>query len=168
MRATPTKVRRRRQPGEVTIEQTHDAALIEAMLDRAAASLQTKIVEECDCFLIAYSGEEPVGIAGLQTEVDAALMGPIFVVGEMRQRAIGARLVSAVRRAAHVRGARTLYTIVPSAMADYFVRLGFTEATAAELDQAFGRLPNLYCRGLDPEKCRPLRLDLALEGLVAR
>jgi N-acetylglutamate synthase-like GNAT family acetyltransferase len=168
MSARARKIRRRRQPGEVTIEQTHDAALIEAMLDRAAATLRTNIAAEAECFLIAYSGEEPVGIAGLQTEVDAALMSPIFVVSEMRQRAIGARLVLEVRRAAHVRGARTLYTIVPARMTDYFVRLGFTEATGAELNQAVGRASNFHCQSLNPEAYWPLRLDLSQEGIVAR
>jgi N-acetylglutamate synthase-like GNAT family acetyltransferase len=168
MGATPRKIRRRRQAGEVTIEQTHDRALVETMLDRAAQNFPTNIAEEGECFLIAYLGEEPVAIVGLQTEIDAALMGPIFVVEEMRRRAIGVRLVSAVRRAAHARGARTLYTIVAPALTDYFVRLGFAEGTGDELFQAFRRVPKLHGTGLDLKKCRPLRLDLSQEGLVAR
>jgi N-acetylglutamate synthase-like GNAT family acetyltransferase len=176
MRASPRKIRRRRRPGEVTIEQTHDAALVEAMLDRAAAGLALrcwsksprKIVEEGECFLIAYLGQDPVGIVGLQTRVDAALMDPIFVVDEVRHRAIGVGLVSAARRAAYGRGARILYTIVPHALANYFVRLGFAEATGAEFDEAFGHASNLHYKGLDRETCRPLRLDLSQDGLLAR
>jgi N-acetylglutamate synthase-like GNAT family acetyltransferase len=137
------------------------------MLDRAAASAWTKIAEWDECFLIAYLGEDPVGIAGLQTEVDAALMGAIFVCEQMRQRAIGARLIAAVRRAAHGRGARTLYAIAPGSLAGYFVRQGFAEATDAELHKAFG-LANLHCCGMDLEKCRPLRLDLSQEGFKVR
>lgn len=168
MRTTPRKISRRRQTGEVSIEQTQDPLLIGAMLQRAEASLGTRVAENGDCFLIAYVGEKPVGIAGLQTEVDAALMDPIFVVEEVRQRAIGLRLVHSVRRAAHVRGAQNLYTLVPPALADYFVRLGFTEATRAELHQSFGQASKLHLDGFDLEKCCALRLDLSQEGIIVR
>ena len=167
MRVMPTKVRRRRQPDELRIEQSHDRALIQTMLDLAAFGFE-KIAHTPECFLIAYLGEDPAGIAGLQTEVDAALMSPIFVVNEMRQRTIGASLISAVRRAAYARGARTLYTIVPASLADYFARLGFAEATGADLYHAFGQTSTLHCASCDMKACRRLRLDLSQDGFVAR
>jgi len=162
MPAKLRKIRRRRPSGEIMIEQTHDAAVIEAMLKKAASRMHA---ERGECFLIAYWGDEPIGIAGLETEVDAALMCPLFVVENMRQRGVGACLVSAVRRAADTRGARTLYAIVPAALIDFFTRLGFDETACAELDEAFGQPSMLQWMGPNVAACR---LDISHDGLIER
>lgn len=168
MPATPRKIRRRRPSGEVTVEQTHDAALIAAMLDRAVTTAPANAADSGECFLIAYLDDAPIGIAGVETEVDAALMRPFFVDEKMRQRGVGACLASAARRAAHTRGARTLYAIAPATLVDYFARLGFTETSLAEFDEVFGHASMLQRMRLDLAACRPVRLDLSRDGLVER
>src|SRR5690349_12515133 len=117
MPATPRKVRRRRR-GELTVEQTQDPTVITAILERAVMS--PAVGESADCFLVAYWGDEPVGITGFDTDVDAALMGPFLVVPKMRSHGVGARLVGALRLAALTRGARRLYAAVPTTSVDYF------------------------------------------------
>ena len=129
------------------MEQTHDPALITAMLHRAVTAA-SGLGQSAECFLIAYLGDDPVGIAGLETEVDAALMLPLFVVENMRRHGVGASLISAVRLAAHTRGARTLYAAVPTTSVGYFARFGFEETNLAELFKAFGHastLPPRWC-----------------------
>jgi len=136
------------------------------MVERAGAPADTTLSNEC--FLIAYLGDDPVGIAGVETEVDAALMRPLFVVEKMRCRGVGACLVSAVRTAAHTRGARTLYAIVPATLVEYFASLGFAKASHTEFDTAFGQPWMLHRTRLDSGGCCPVRLDLSRDGLVER
>src|SRR5215831_18519338 len=101
MVAAPKKIRRRRPAGEVSVEQTHDRAVIAAMLERTRFTMPADLTGSPQCFLVAYLGDAPVGIAGLETRVDAALMRPLLVLETMRRRRIGASLVRAVRVAAH-------------------------------------------------------------------
>src|SRR5215469_10553700 len=60
MPATLKKIRRRRPRGEVSVEQTHDPALIAAMLDRAGAAVPIDLTDSGECFLMAYLGDDPV------------------------------------------------------------------------------------------------------------
>src|SRR5580700_2901431 len=78
------------------------------------------------CYLMAYVGEVVAGVVGIEARVDAAVIRSLMVMESMRRRGIGAALVAAARKAAHTRGARTLYAI--SAHGDgasYFARFGF-------------------------------------------
>src|SRR5262249_46414843 len=122
-----------------------------------------------ECFLIAYSGNNPVGIAGVTTEVDAALMGPFFVAENMRYHAVGARLVSAVRLAAHTRGARTLYAAIPATSVDYFARFGFAETNPAELLRAFAH-PAIVeqIKFGHSRACAAVRIDISRDSTVSR
>jgi len=169
MIATPKKIRRRRAPGEVGIEQTHDPAIVATMLGRTGIRSASDFAQAHGCFLMAYRGEDPVGVAGLETEVDAALMGLLFVLEPMRRRGIGASLLRAVRVAAHTRGARTLYATAPATLVDYFERFGFAEAGFTQLVQAFGQASLLPRTGShDVPNCRALRLDISRDGLIER
>jgi len=169
MLATLKKIRRRRAPGELSVEQTHDQGLIAALLDRAGTKAPAVSTDDAECFLIAYLGDDPVGIAGLKTEVDAALMRPLFVLENMRGRGVGASLVGSARVAAHARGARTLYATAPVTVLDYFERLGFAGAVFAELAKAFGQAPMLqWTRSSDERRCRIVRLDISRDGLIER
>jgi N-acetylglutamate synthase-like GNAT family acetyltransferase len=166
MPATPSKVRRRRR-GELTVEQTQDPTVITAILERAVMS--PAVGESADCFLVAYWGDEPVGITGFDTDVDAALMGPFFVVPQMRSHGVGARLVGALRLAALTRGARRLYAAVPTTSVDYFARFGFTQIDPAELLQAWENKSMLQQLEFDKlAGCRALRADLSWESVVER
>jgi N-acetylglutamate synthase-like GNAT family acetyltransferase len=167
--AKPKKIRRRHPPGELTVEQSQDAALIAPILDRAGIVALAGFAESGDCFLLAYLGDDPVGIVGLKTEVDAALMRPLFVLETMRRRGVGASLVRAVRLAARTRGARTLYATTPTESVDYFARLGFADTGFGELAKAFGQLSVLQRTGSDelPE-CRAVCLDISRDGVIER
>jgi N-acetylglutamate synthase-like GNAT family acetyltransferase len=169
MHAPPKKIRRRRLPGEVVVEQTQDAAVIARMLDRAGMTVSGDFTCSAGCFLIAYLGDDPIGIVGLETEVDAALMHPLFVLQEMRRRGVAAHMVSAVRMAAHTRGARVLYATVPAPFVDYFLRFGFAETSLAELAKAFGQASTVQRTWLDNRPvCRAVRLDMSRDGLIER
>jgi len=169
MPATLKKIRRRRPRGEVSIEQTHDQAVIAAMLDRAGAAVPIDLIDSGECFLMAYLGDDPVGIAGLETEVDAALMYSLFVLEAMRRRGVGASLLQAVRVAAHTRGARTLYAMAPAGFVGYFVRFGFAETGFAELVKTLGQVSMLrWTRSGDVPECAVVRLDISRDGLIER
>jgi N-acetylglutamate synthase-like GNAT family acetyltransferase len=171
MLATPKKIRRRRPRGEVSVEQVQDPAIIAAMLDRAGAgtAAPADFNDGAECFLMAYWGDDPVGIAGLETEVDAALMRPLFVLETMRRRGVGTSLVRAVQVAAHTRGARTLYAAAPATSVDYFMRFGFAKVGFAELVKTFGQVSMLrWIRSDDVSGCGGVRLDISRYGLIER
>jgi GNAT superfamily N-acetyltransferase len=169
MPATLKKIRRQRPHGEVSVEQTRDPALIAVMLDRAGIPVSIDFTGGAGCFLIAYLGDDPVGIAGLETEVDAAIICPFFVLETMRRRGIGASLMRAVRTAAHARGARTLYVTAPSVFAGCFTRFGFIEMEFSELVKAFGQISTRRWARLDDmsDWCT-IRLDISRDGLIER
>jgi N-acetylglutamate synthase-like GNAT family acetyltransferase len=169
MLATPKKIRRRRPHGEVSVEQVHDPAIIAAMLDRAGTAAPADFNDGAECFLMAYWGDDPVGIAGLETEVDTALMRPLFVLEAMRRRGVGTSLVRAVQVAAHTRGARTLYAAAPATSVDYFMRFGFAKAGFAELVKTFGQVSMLrWIRSDEVSGCGVVRLDISRYGLIER
>jgi N-acetylglutamate synthase-like GNAT family acetyltransferase len=169
MLATPKKIRRRRPRGEVSVEQTHDLPVIAAMLDRAGMAVPIDLTDSGECFLMAYLGDDPVGIAGLETKIDTALMHSLFVLRTMRRRGIGAALLQAVRVAAHTRGVRTLYAMAPAGFISYFVRFGFAETGFAELAKTFGQVSMLrWTRSDDVPECGVVRLDISRDGLIER
>jgi N-acetylglutamate synthase-like GNAT family acetyltransferase len=167
--AKPKKIRRRRPPGEVTVEQIQNPTAIASMLDRAGTIMPAVFSKGTECFLMAYLGDAPVGIVGLETKVDTALIRPLFVLETMRHRGVGACLVKAARIAAHTRGARTLYVTAPLAMVDYFVRLGFAHAGFGEVMKAFGQISMLQTASSDSKpKCRAVCLDISRDGVIER
>jgi GNAT superfamily N-acetyltransferase len=169
MLTTPKKIRRRRSHGEISVEQTHDSALVAAMLDMAGMPASIDFIGSAGCFLIAYLGDVPAGIAGLETEVDAAIIRPFYVLETMRRRGIGALLMRAVRMAAHARGARILYTAAPAVFAGCFTRLGFAESGMSELVKAFGQDPmRRWTKPDDESEWRVVLLDISRDGLIER
>ncbi len=168
MRTLPKKIRRRRAAGEIGVEQTQDTAAVATMLQRAGMTAAGS-THSGGCFLMAYCGDDPVGIAGLETEVDAALMRPLFVLELMRRRGAGAALVNAARVAAHTRGARMLYAIGPTMVGDYLARFGFSEVAFAELATVFGDLSPMNSAWPDDlPRCCALCLDISHDGLIER
>jgi GNAT superfamily N-acetyltransferase len=169
MLTTPKKIRRRRPHGEVSVEQTHDSALIAVMLDRAGMRASIDFIGSAGCFLIAYLGDAPAGIAGLETAVDAAIIHPFYVLETMRRLGIGALLMQAVRMAAHARGARMLYAAVPAVFAGCLTRLGFAESGMSELVKAFGQdSTRRWTKPDDQSEWRVIRLDISRDGLIER
>ncbi len=168
MRTAAKKIRRQRPRSEVSVEQAHDPAIIASMLDSAGV-VPVDFDSGAGCFLIAYLGDDPVGIAGLETEVDAAIICPLFVLETMRRRGIGGSLVQAGRIAACTRGAQTLYATAPSVFVGYLMRFGFVEAGFSELVRAFGQVSaRRWTRSNDLPECRVVRLDISRDGLIER
>jgi len=94
------------------VEQTRDLAQAANMLS-AAGMLAAGVESSGGCYLIAYAGDQAVGVVGVESRVDAALIRCLSVIESMRRRGAGAALISAARTAAHTRGARTLYAVAP-------------------------------------------------------
>ena len=111
-------------------------------------------------------------MVGIEARVDAALIRSLIVVDTMRRRGIGAALIAAARTAAHTRGARTLYAIVPDGdSARYFARCGFAPAASEEVLKALaGTFTADYLRQRPNEsaRLRPLSLDIANDGVIER
>src|SRR3984957_6230053 len=99
---------RKHRAGELVIEQTRNLALVGEMLTRAGM-ITDGIEWPAACYIVAYVGDEAVGVIGVESKIDAALIRSLFVDESTRGRGIGAALIAAARKAAHTRGARHLY-----------------------------------------------------------
>src|SRR5258708_32021192 len=122
-------IRKHRQ-GELVVEQTRDLVQVREML--VDAGLMTDGIEwPAACYLLAYHGDEAIGVVGIEVKIDAALIRSVYVKASMRQRGIGAALVAAARKAAHTRGARHLYLFSTDA-GGFFERHRFVRAGGAE------------------------------------
>lgn len=165
------KVRARREPDEIGIEQTHDVSPVRSIL--VQAGLGTEGLDwPSACYLIAYQGEMPIGTVGIEARVDAALMRSLAVAEPMRRRGIGAALAKAARVAAHTRGARSLYTLASGEYVHWFSRIGFAPVPLASLLRALaGTFLIDYLRTHHPdtlEGCTALMADIADDGVIRR
>jgi N-acetylglutamate synthase-like GNAT family acetyltransferase len=170
MAARVRKVRRHRDDGELTIEQTRDLARVAEMLEAAGLST-TGLDRPGNCFLIAYLGASPVGLAGVETRIDVAVIRTLAVVPEMRGLGIGAALAAAARAAAHTRGARTVYALAPHDAGQYFKRLGFAAAVMTEVIAALDSAFVADHLRATPDRIQDLTvwsLDISHDGIVVR
>lgn len=160
---------RKKQPGKLSIEQARDVSAVRAML--SSAGMTTHGVEwPPACYIVAYFGADAVGVAGVEPMLDAALIRSVYVVDAMRGRGIGAELLAAARKAAHTRGARSLYLFSTDA-GDYFRRFGFAEVPVAQLVLALGGTPQVeYYRARPDELAREVAwyLDISQDGVIIR
>lgn len=158
---------RKRTQGRLTIEQTRDPDLVRAML--AAGGMPSDGVEwPPACYLVAYFGDEPVGVVGLEPKLDAALVSALYVTERMRRRGVGAELIAAVRRAARARGVNSLYMVSGG---DYLSRFGFCRAKPARVLDAVTGVPGVeHYRALRHEHAceNAWYLDISHDGAVAR
>jgi N-acetylglutamate synthase-like GNAT family acetyltransferase len=168
--------RRRRAPGELYVAQTGDLAGAEVLLSAAgeAAGIVTGGLDAPGaCWIAASVGDaaaSSVGIVGIETIVDAAVIRTLAVAQAMRRRGIGAALVNAARKAAHTRGARRLYALGRRGD-EYLLRFGFEQVAAAEMiDELAGTFTADYLRAHPDELARmdPLRLDISRDGVIER
>ena len=100
----------------------------------------------------------------------AALIRSVYVVDVMRGRGIGAELLAAARKAAHTRGARSLYLFSTDA-GDYFKRFGFVEVPVAQLVSALSGTPQVeYYKARPDELAREVAwyLDISQDGVIIR
>jgi len=163
------KIRRHRDDGELVIEQTRDLARIATLLE--ASGLPAPGLQRLgQCYFSACIGTRPVGVAGVETRIDIAVLGALVVLAELRRRGIGTALLAAARAAAHTRGARGLYALAPPEIGEFFASHGFapvglTEATAAlagtiVTDRLWTSSANAGCTAW--------LLDISRDGIVMR
>jgi N-acetylglutamate synthase-like GNAT family acetyltransferase len=160
---------RKHRAGELVIEQTRDLARVRAMLERAAM-LTDGIDAPSSCYILAFFGDEAVGVVGVEPRLDAALIRSLYVVESMRSRGIGAALVAAARKAAHTRGARHLYLFSNEA-GDFFLGMGFQRIAVERTLTATRGAPQVeYYRARPEELAREVTyyLDISRDGVIER
>jgi amino-acid N-acetyltransferase len=160
---------RKHRAGELVVEQTRELAQVRAMLERGG--MMTEGIEwPAACYIVAYMGDEAVGVIGVEPKIDAALLRSLWVNESMRRRGIGGALVAAARKAAHTRGARHLYLFGVDA-GDFFERHGFSALAVAEVIGAIPGVPLVeYYRARPEELAREVayQLDISADGLIER
>jgi len=160
---------RKHHAGELVIEQTRNLALVREMLARAG--MMTDGIEwPAACYLVAYVGDDAVGVVGVESKIDAALIRSLYVDDSMRQRGIGGSLLAAGRKAAHTRGARHLYLFTKDA-GEFFLRLGFEPTDIAGAMTALAGAPQVEHYRTHPEEfsCEAAyHLDISEDGVIER
>jgi N-acetylglutamate synthase-like GNAT family acetyltransferase len=160
---------RKHRAGELVIEQTRDLAIVRAMLARGG--LMTDGIEwPAACYIVAYFGDDAVGVVGVEPKIDAALIHSLYVDESMRRRGIGAALVAAARKAAHSRGARHLY-LFSTAAGEFFERHSFKTVAVDEVIAAIPGVPQVeYYRARPEELAREVayHLDISGDGVIER
>jgi N-acetylglutamate synthase-like GNAT family acetyltransferase len=160
---------RKHRAGELVIEQTRDLGLVREMLARAG--MMTAGIEwPAACYLVAYVGDEAVGVVGVESRIDAALIRSLYVSESNRRRGIGGALLAAARKAAHTRGARHLYLFSTGAGA-FFERNGFTVVGVGEIVASIPDVPQVeYYRARPKELAREVayHLDISADGVIER
>lgn len=160
---------RKHRAGELVIEQTRELGRVRAMLEEAAM-ITDGVDAPSSCYLLAFFGDEPVGVIGVEPRLDAALIRSLHVVEHMRSRGIGAALVAAARKAAHTRGARHLYLFSTEA-GDFFQRYGFEQIPVERAMIAMRGAPQAeYYRVRPGELAREVTyyLDISRDGVIER
>ena len=161
---------RKHRAGELVIEQTRDIGLVRAMLARGG--LTTDGIEwPAACYLVAYFGDDSVGVIGVEPKVDAALIRSLYVDESMRRRGIGAALVAAARKAAHTRGARHLYLLQrrcrPSSSSGKVSRR-FPSPTSSQPCQASRKSSTIRAHPDELAHEVAYHLDISADGVIER
>src|SRR6266404_2088408 len=160
---------RKHRPGELVIEQTRDLDRVREML--ADAAMMTDGIEwPAACYILAYNGDEAIGVVGVEAKIDAALIRSLYVKPAMRQHGIGAGLLAAARKAAHTRGARHLYLFSIDA-GSFFERQGFVRVEVADVIAALSGVPQVeHYRARPDELAREVayHLDISGDGVIER
>ena len=108
-----------------------DLPAVERLL--AASKLPLDGVREAlPTFVVAQSGDDIVGVAGLEVCCDNALLRSVAVADAWRSRGLGRALVTRVIADAESRGLDALYLLTTTAER-YFPSFGFHEITRDEV-----------------------------------
>lgn len=91
-------------------------------------------------FVVADSGGEIVGVAGLEVSGDVALLRSVAVHSAWRSHGIGRALVTRVISDAEARGLRALYLLTTTAER-YFPSFGFHAVAREDVPAALRRTP---------------------------
>jgi N-acetylglutamate synthase-like GNAT family acetyltransferase len=81
-------------------------------------------------FYLLQTGDETIGLAGIECHGQEALLRSLVVRPEYRGQGLAARLVAHIQQIAAGQGATALYLLTTSA-ADYFRRHGFSDMERA-------------------------------------
>jgi amino-acid N-acetyltransferase len=160
---------RKHRAGELVVEQTRDLGQVRAML--AGTGMMTEGIDwPAACWILAYVGDEAVGVIGVEPKIDAALIRSLYVDESMRRRGIGAALIAAARKAAHTRGARHLYCFSAEA-GRLFERHGFTVVPVEDVLGALPGVPEVeFFLARPGELGREVayHLDISSDGVIER
>src|SRR5277367_2463733 len=141
---------RKHRAGELVVEQTRDLAIVRAMLERGG--MTTAGIEwPAACYIVAYLGDDAVGVIGVESKIDAALIRSLYVNESVRRQGIGAALLAAARKAAHTRGARHLYLFAKDP-GEFFSRYGFELVDVADVMNALAGAPLVEFYRARPEE----------------
>jgi N-acetylglutamate synthase-like GNAT family acetyltransferase len=160
---------RKHRAGELVIEQTRNLGLVRDMLARAGM-ITDGIEWPAACYIVAYVGDEAVGVVGVESKIDAALIRSLYVNQSSRRRGIGGALLAAARKAAHTRGARHLYLFTKDA-AGFFERHGFTTVAVPDAIAALPGVPQVEFYRTRPEELvreAAYNLDISADGVIER
>jgi amino-acid N-acetyltransferase len=108
-----------------------DLAAVEALLTASGLPLDG-VREAFGTFVVAESGTDLVGVAGLEVCCDNALLRSVAVRPEWRSHGVGRALVTRVISDAESRGIRALYLLTTTADR-YFPSFGFRTITRDEV-----------------------------------
>jgi amino-acid N-acetyltransferase len=109
----------------------NDLRAMEELL--TASGLPTAgVADALPSFTVAVSGENVVGVAGLEVCRDNALLRSVAVAPEWRSQGLGRALVTHVIANAHARGLNALYLLTTTAE-HYFPSFGFAPITRDEV-----------------------------------
>ena len=100
-----------------------DLPAIERLLTVSSLPLDG-VRDALDGFVVAQSGDDLVGVAGLEVCCDNALLRSVAVSPDWRSRGLGRALVTRVISDAEARGIRALYLLTTTAER-YFPSFGF-------------------------------------------
>ena len=160
---------RKHRAGELVVEQTRDLECVCAMLARAG--MDTDGIDwPAACYIVAYFGDDVVGMIGIEPKIDAAVIRSLWVNESMRRRGIGGALLAAARKAAHTRGARHLYLFGADA-GRFFERHGFTAVAVADVIAAIPGVPEVERIRAQPEELARqagYHLDISGDGVIER
>jgi amino-acid N-acetyltransferase len=110
-----------------------DLPAVERLLTASRLPLDG-VREALPTFVVAESGGDIVGVAGLEVCCDNALLRSVAVADAWRSRGLGRALVSRVVSDAEARGIRALYLLTTTAER-YFPSFGFREISREEVPQ---------------------------------
>ena len=118
---------------DLTLRAANAADLPDVERLLAASGLPLEGVKEAlATFVVAYAGDDLVGVAGLEVCCDNALLRSVAVAPEWRSRRLGRALVMRVVADAEARGIRALYLLTTTAE-QYFPSFGFERIARDEV-----------------------------------
>jgi predicted N-acetyltransferase YhbS len=165
---TPKKVRRRRNADEVVVEQlTGDAVIAPRIMEGlGCAGLAADLLSGCR--LAAFRGDEVIGIAQVETRVDAAVIAPVVVLPSLRRQGVGTSLMQAARVAAHTRGAQMLFALSSVETKSFFSKLGFTLVPISDANAAAGQFRNVRSFSALDDDYMFMSMDISRDGVIVR